>query len=91
MAPSLGQFLQHEGNVIQKDDFTISQSPLAISIEAIDRILTSAQQAKINTAFPEFASALLAKAQNEGYANQELASLIKVLRQNETTVSLDLI
>jgi 3-hydroxyisobutyrate dehydrogenase-like beta-hydroxyacid dehydrogenase len=78
--------------VVNQDKFSLKLShilPLAISIEAIDRILTSAQQTKINTAFPEFASALLAKAQNAGYANQELASLIKVHRQKETHVSLE--
>jgi 3-hydroxyisobutyrate dehydrogenase-like beta-hydroxyacid dehydrogenase len=80
IAPSFGEFFQHEGQVIQSGDFTITESPLRISIEASRRILQSSEDAGLNTEFPAFVADLLKRADAAGLANQELASLVKVLR-----------
>lgn len=80
ISPSFGAFFQHEGSVIQSGDFTITESPLRISVEATQRILQSSQDAGLNTEFPAFAADLLKRADAAGLGNQELASLIKVLR-----------
>jgi 3-hydroxyisobutyrate dehydrogenase-like beta-hydroxyacid dehydrogenase len=77
--PTFGAFLTHEGAVIQSGDYKISQSPLAISIEATERLLETAKQAGISTAFPAFASGVFKKAEEAGLKGEELAALIKVL------------
>jgi 3-hydroxyisobutyrate dehydrogenase-like beta-hydroxyacid dehydrogenase len=79
--PTFAGFLQHEGSVIQSGDFTISQSPMRISVEATQRILQTAQEAGINTEFPAFAAGLFRRADAAGLGGEELAALIKLLRQ----------
>ena len=78
--PTFAGFLQHEGSVIQSGDFTISQSPMRISVEATQRILQTAQEAGINTEFPAFAAGLFKRADAAGLGGQEIAALIKLLR-----------
>ena len=80
-APNFGEFLRHEGGVIESGDFAVSQSPLAISAEATARMEQTARASGISTRFPAFASALLKEAVASGYADQELAAAVKVLRQ----------
>lgn len=79
--PTFAAFLQHEGSVIQSGDFTVSQSPMRISVEATQRILQTAQEAGINTEFPVFAAGLFKRADAAGLGGEELAALIKLLRQ----------
>lgn len=80
IAPSFGEFLKHEGKVIQTGDYAISESPLKISVEATERLVQTAQAAQINTEFPRFAAGLFQRAMVAGYGNEEAAALIKVLR-----------
>jgi 3-hydroxyisobutyrate dehydrogenase-like beta-hydroxyacid dehydrogenase len=80
IAPTFGEFLKHEGKVIQTGDYAISESPLRISVEATERLVQTAQAAQINTEFPTFASGLFKRAVAEGYGNEEAAALVKVLR-----------
>lgn len=80
ITPTFGDFLKHEGHVIQSGDFTISESPLSISVEAVDRILQQANEARIHNGFPKYTAGLLKQAADAGYAGEELAALIKVLR-----------
>jgi 3-hydroxyisobutyrate dehydrogenase-like beta-hydroxyacid dehydrogenase len=81
ISPSFGAFFQHEGTVIQSGDFTITESPLRISVEAARRILQYSQGARLNTEVPELVASLLDRADAAGLSNEELASMIKVLRQ----------
>jgi 3-hydroxyisobutyrate dehydrogenase-like beta-hydroxyacid dehydrogenase len=81
ISPSFGAFFEHEGKVIASGDFTITESPLRISVEAVRRILLASQAAAINTAIPTLFVDLLDRADAAGLGNQELASLIKVLRE----------
>lgn len=78
--PTFAVFLQHEGAVIQSGDFTISQSPMRISVEATQRILQTAQEANINTEFPAFAAGVFKRADAAGLGGEEIAALIKLLR-----------
>ncbi|MBC9795958.1 NAD(P)-dependent oxidoreductase [Sinomicrobium weinanense] len=82
ITPTFGEFLEHEGKVIRSGNFEISQSPLRISVEAVERILKQAKGSGINTELPELASGLLQKAKAAGYENEELAALIKVMRKS---------
>lgn len=81
IAPGMGEFLKHEGKVIASGDFSISQSPLSISVEATERILATAKLSGINTEFPEFAANWLKRAELAGYGQEEFAAVIKTLRQ----------
>ncbi|WP_348532401.1 hypothetical protein [Pseudomonas sp. BN102] len=81
ISPSFGAFLQHEAGVIHRGDFRISESPLSISVEATARLAEAARQMGINSEFPRFADGLLKRAEAAGYAGEEFAALIKVLRQ----------
>lgn len=84
--PSFTGFIQHEANVIHSGDFNITQSPLAISIGATQRILDASTELGINTDFPKFAASLLNKSGKLGYADQELAAVIKTLRETTNLV-----
>lgn len=80
IAPAFGDFLKHEGAVIHSGNFAVSESPLAISVEATERLAAAARGAGINAEFPEFAAALFKRAHAAGYGAEEAAALIKVLR-----------
>ncbi|MDM1296273.1 NAD(P)-dependent oxidoreductase [Sphingobacterium sp. N143] len=83
IAPGMGDFLKHEGEVISSGDFKISQSPLSISVGATERILAMAMLSGINSEFPQFAVNWLQKAKAAGYENEEFAAMIKMLRQSK--------
>ena len=80
IAPAFGDFLRHEGTVIQSGNFTISESPLSISVEATERLAQAGRESGINTEFPTFAAALFKRAHAAGSGGEEAAAVIKVLR-----------
>ncbi|WP_421883980.1 NAD(P)-dependent oxidoreductase [Pacificispira sp.] len=80
LSPGFGAFFEHEGGVIASGDFRITESPLRISIPAVRRILTASQGLDLNTELPALVDGWLRRAEAEGLADKELASLIKVLR-----------
>lgn len=86
---TLGELIKYESEVIEKGDFTATESSIQISVEAVERILKTAQQAGINTDLPALASKIFQQAKNLGYADEEVAALIKVFRRenNETAIS----
>lgn len=80
IAPSFGAFFAHQARVIQSDDFTVSESPLRISVSAVERIVQSSRDLALDDALPGLVNGWLKTAQDRGLADQELAALIKVLR-----------
>ena len=80
VAPSFGAFFEHQAGVIRSGDFRISESPLRISVEATARILQASSEAGLDTRVPRLAADLLRQAADAGYAGEELAALVKVLR-----------
>lgn len=80
IAPSFGAFFRHQAGVIRSGDFSISESPLRISIPAVDRIQKESEALKINSEVPALVNGWLKRADKMGFADQELAALIKVLR-----------
>jgi 3-hydroxyisobutyrate dehydrogenase-like beta-hydroxyacid dehydrogenase len=80
IAPAFGDFLKYEGDVIQSGDFKVSESPMKISIEATERMAQAARDTGINDEFPSFVSGLFQRAAKAGYGDEEVASIIKVLR-----------
>ncbi|HEY5751856.1 MAG TPA: hypothetical protein VIT21_01795 [Chthoniobacterales bacterium] len=81
IAPGFGEFLRHEGNVVQTGNFEVSESPLSISVEATERLAQSARAAGINVEFPALVASLFRRAAAAGYGREEAAALIKVLRE----------
>lgn len=80
MAPSFGEFLRHEGNVIAGGDYAVTQSPLSISVDATRRIHHAMRDAGLHTALPSAIAQLLAQAAAAGYSGEELAAVAKVIR-----------
>lgn len=80
ISPSFGAFFEHEGKVIASDDFAISESPMRISLSAVERILTSSRALNINAELPALVNGWLTHADAAGLADQELAALVQVLR-----------
>ncbi len=80
ISPSFGAFFHHQGGVIASGDFTISESPMRISISAVERLVATADALGINRQLPELVNGWLTRAQAMGLADQEVAALIKVLR-----------
>jgi 3-hydroxyisobutyrate dehydrogenase-like beta-hydroxyacid dehydrogenase len=83
IAPNMGEFLKHEASVIQSNDFTISQSPLSISIEATKRIHQSLVEAGLYTDLSEVTVKLHERAESMGLADKEAAVLIRLLRSKQ--------
>jgi 3-hydroxyisobutyrate dehydrogenase-like beta-hydroxyacid dehydrogenase len=82
ISPSFGAFFKHEGAVIASGDFRITESPLRISITAVDRILRTSEHLGLNDELPSLVNNWLQRAEGTGLANEELAALIKVLRSD---------
>lgn len=81
ITPGFTAFFQHQLQVIETDNYTISQSPLSISVAATQRIWDAIKDSKMDTRFPENIALLLKKAEVSGYGGQELAALIKVVQK----------
>ncbi|MGG7665446.1 NAD(P)-dependent oxidoreductase [Dyadobacter sp. BHUBP1] len=79
ITPGFTEFFKHQIGVVEKGDFTISQSPLSISVAATQRIHNAFRNAGIQPAFIKTISDLLQKAESDGLADQELAALVKVV------------
>lgn len=80
ISPSFGAFFEHQGGVIESGDFAVSESPMRISIAAVDRIASTSGDLGINRELPDLVNGWLRKAADAGLADSELAALIKVLR-----------
>lgn len=80
ISPSFGAFFEHQGGVIESGDFAISESPMRISVAAVDRIAATSGELGINRELPDLFNGWLRKAADAGLADSELAALIKVLR-----------
>lgn len=79
MSPSFGDFLKHEADVIAQKDFTISQSPLSISVDATRRIENAVRKHGLNPDFSAIMRNLLRQAESAGLADEEFAAVTKVL------------
>lgn len=80
ISPSFGAFFAHQGGVIASDDFTVSESPMRISISAVERISRTSRELGIGSELPDVMGGWLGRAVERGLEDQEVAALIKVLR-----------
>ncbi len=82
VAPAIGQIIKHDAHVIQSARFANPESSLKNSATVVALLLKQAQEARINSEFPRFASALFRKGMAAGYENEDVAALMKVLRED---------
>ena len=81
--PGITDFLKHEISVISQKEFQVSQSPLAISVTATQRIVDAVTAFGLDSRFPEQIALLLKEAQEQGLGNSELASLVGVIKTRQ--------
>lgn len=79
IGPGFTEFFKHQIGVVDSGDFTISQSPLSISVAATQRIHDAFQSTGLNPDFTKGIRDLLQSADDRGLSGQELASLVKVI------------
>lgn len=80
VSPVIGEVIKFESEVIQTETYDNPQSSINMCMTTVDLFMVQAQEAKINNEFPMFAQGLFKRALDEGYGNEELGALIKVLR-----------
>ncbi|RAW02900.1 NAD(P)-dependent oxidoreductase [Pseudochryseolinea flava] len=78
VSPGYAEFMAYESKVIQSKNFEITQSPLAISVDATERIHQASLSYGINTELSQLMASFLKRANDAGLARQELASIVKV-------------
>jgi 3-hydroxyisobutyrate dehydrogenase-like beta-hydroxyacid dehydrogenase len=79
IAPGFLEFYKYEIDTIRQGNFSITQSPLAISISASQRIAYVANSMGLDTAFTDVIVNLFQKAKDNGYEHEEVAAIIKVI------------
>jgi 3-hydroxyisobutyrate dehydrogenase-like beta-hydroxyacid dehydrogenase len=80
-ASVLGAEAKNLGEVIQQGAYENPGSSISTDTSAIESIVQQAQEAQINSEFPKFALWLFRQAIAAGYGEEEVAALIKVLRE----------
>ncbi len=81
--PGFTIFFKHEIDVINSGDYSITQSPLPISVAATKRIADSFKALNVNQEFPEILARILEEASQKGLENEELAAIIKVIEKKQ--------
>lgn len=79
--PAIGHFVKHEAEQIQANYFDLTLSSIAMNAHAIHNIYTSSKNYGLDLSFPKLVRKHYSKAEKLGLANKELASLIKVFRE----------
>jgi 3-hydroxyisobutyrate dehydrogenase-like beta-hydroxyacid dehydrogenase len=79
ITPGFTEFFKHQIGVIKENNFVVSQSPLAISVSATQRIYEAAKHYQLNTEFLSVMKDFLQMADRNGLGNKELASLIEIV------------
>jgi 3-hydroxyisobutyrate dehydrogenase-like beta-hydroxyacid dehydrogenase len=80
VTPGFIDFMKYESQVIESGDFAVTQSVMAISVGATERILDASKEYRINTEVPQLIYEFFKRAKSAGYEREELAALIKVFR-----------
>ncbi|MFD1953005.1 NAD(P)-dependent oxidoreductase [Paenibacillus thailandensis] len=83
ISPVFGQMIKYEGEIIQTGKYEGPQSSIKTCMGTAALWLKHASEAGINAEFPAFAMGLYNKAITAGYENEELAAIMKVLRQSD--------
>ncbi|WP_257670422.1 NAD(P)-dependent oxidoreductase [Parapedobacter tibetensis] len=82
ITPGFTEFFKYEIDVINREDYRITQSPLTISVAATQRIADTFKELDVLQEFPAVLANILEKADRKGLANEELAAIVKVIDKN---------
>jgi 3-hydroxyisobutyrate dehydrogenase-like beta-hydroxyacid dehydrogenase len=82
IAPVSGEMIRGMGEAVQQGEFTNPESSIATSAAGMQLFVRQAHEANINGEFPAFASRMFQRAVDEGYGDEKVAALIKVLRRH---------
>ena len=82
IAGSFLEFYKHEIKTIAENNYNITQSPMAISIIASQRITDTARSMGMDTRFTDSIAAMLANTKKHGLENEEVSALIKIVEKN---------
>lgn len=88
ISPTFGAFFAHEASVIGSGEFTATESPLRISVSAVERIAATSRELGISDEVPELVHGWLKDAVSRGFIDEELAVLIKVLRSRGASAAI---
>jgi len=81
LSPVLAGQVKHIGEIIHAGAYENPQASLKTHAAASERLVQQAREGKINSEFPIFATEYFGKGIAAGYQMEELASLIKALRE----------
>ncbi|HEX7718511.1 MAG TPA: NAD(P)-binding domain-containing protein [Woeseiaceae bacterium] len=71
----------HLGEALARNDFSSPGASLAVYSGILDRLLTQARDGGVNAEFAEFADNLVKRGMAAGLGDEEIVSIIKVLRR----------
>lgn len=80
LAPVTGEMIKYEGRVIGNNLFTEVQSSVLISSDTFKLLLEQTGETGISKNWPEFGTKLFQKALDAGYGNEQVAAVVKVIR-----------
>lgn len=80
IAPTIGEMVKHEADILREGAFASPGSTLENSARVLDMMASDAQAMGIDASFPRFAQGLFERAMRAGYGAEALASIVKVLR-----------
>jgi 3-hydroxyisobutyrate dehydrogenase-like beta-hydroxyacid dehydrogenase len=72
--------VRHLGKAIKNNEFSSPGASLGVYSGIVDRVLSQAQDARINDEIPRFANKILKRGMQAGLGDEEIVSLIKLLR-----------
>ena len=81
LVPVVGTEVKHLGERIQAGRYGDSQAALRTYAAAAARLVELAREARIDAGFPAYAAGAFGRGIDAGYGTEDLAALIKVLRQ----------
>lgn len=73
------EFYKHEIKTIAESNYEITQSPMAISILASQRITDTARSMGLDTRFTDAIATMLSSTKEQGLENKEVSALVKVV------------
>ncbi len=82
IAGSFVEFFKHEIKTVTENNYAITQSPMAISIIASQRITDTAKSMGLDTSFTDTIAAMLATTKTHGLQNEEVSALIKIIEKD---------
>lgn len=79
--PSDTEEVAHLGRALQKDEYSDPGASIDVYSGVLDRVLAQAADRGLNTSIPTFANGLYKKGVDEGFGDEEVVALIKLLRR----------